>query len=134
VATGRDMGKEPEATPGIWEPPPEEERQDDQVYDSPVGDADDILRTRLTFDLHDNLVDFAIMLMTGTPGQEREVARADIRHTGLHVHWFSQHGEELGREEIRPIIKLAEVQGAYNDALDRITGRWAEYKRRWRGG
>ena len=99
-----------------------------------MGNADDILRIRLTFDLRDNLVDFAIMLMTGPGGEEREAARVDIRHTGLHAHWFSQEGEELRREEIRPITKQAEVQGAYDEALDRITGNWAEYKRRWRRG
>lgn len=133
MVTGRDTGQEPGATPGIWVPPPEEERQDDQIYDSPVGDADDILRTRLTFDLRDNLVDFAVMLMTGPPGAERDV-RADIRHTGLHVHWNSQDGRELRRQEIRPITKQDEIQGAYNDALDLIIEKWAEYKRRWRRG
>jgi hypothetical protein len=134
VTRGRDAAHEPEPVPGVWQPPPEEERQDSQVYDNPLSDPDDILRIRLTFDLHDNLVDFAVMIMTGPPGAELEIARADIRHTGLHVHWFYQDGSELRREEIRPVTKQAEVQGAYNEALDVLTERCAEYKRRWHRG
>lgn len=72
--------------------------------------------------------------MTGPVGDESEVARADIRHTGLHFHWFRQDGAELRREEVRPVRTRAEVQEAYNEALDRLTGRWAEYGRRWLHG
>lgn len=127
-------GEEPGATSGMWEPPPRDECQEEQVYDSPVGEADDILRIRMLFDLHDNLVDFAIVVMTGPPDARREVARADIRHTGLHVHWFRQDGSLLRREEIRSVATQGQVQDAYNEALTRVTNDWAEYKRRWRRG
>lgn len=126
--------EEPGATPGVWEPPPRDECQEEQVYDSSVGEADDILRIRMLFDLHDNLVDFAIVVMTGPPEARREVARADIRHTGLHVHWFRQDGTQLRREEIRQVATQRQVQEAYNEALTRVTDNWAEYKRRWRRG
>jgi hypothetical protein len=88
----------------------------------------------MLYDLRDNLVDFAFMLMTGTPGAQHQVARADIRHTGLHVHWFHQDGTQLRREEIRQVTALPDVRAAYNDALDRVTDNWEEYKRRWRHG
>lgn len=79
-------------------------------------------------------MDFAFILMTGAPGALSMVARADICHTGLHVHWFYQDGTELRRQEISPVTTLAEVQAAYTEALDRITENRAEYKRRWRHG
>jgi hypothetical protein len=128
--------EEPGATPAVWEPPSRDECQEEQVYDSPVGEADDILRIRLLFDLHDNLVDFAIVVMTGPPEARREVVRADIRHTGLHVHWYRQDDAhtQLRREEIRPVTTQPQVQDAYNEALTRVTDNWAEYKRRWRHG
>jgi hypothetical protein len=132
--TGLSEVEEPEATPEVWEPPPRDECQEEQVYDSSVGEVDDILRIRILLDLHDNLVDFAILVMTGPPGARREVARADIRHTGLHVHWFHQDGTLLRREEIRPVTTQGQVQEAYNEALTRVTDNWAEYKRRWRHG
>jgi len=128
-----DLEEPPEAQ-GVWQPPPKDECQEEQVYDSPVGEVGDILRVRLLLDLHDNLVDFAVVLMTGPAGTEREVARADIRHTGLHVHWFQQDGTELRRQEIGPVRTQPEVQAAYIEALDRITEEWAECKRRWRHG
>ena len=84
--------------------------------------------------LHDNLVDFAVVLMTGSAGTERMVARADISHTGLHVHWFRQDGTQLRRQEISLVRTQPEVQAAYNEAFDRVTGKRAEYKRRWRNG
>ena len=69
-----------------------DECQEARVYDTPVGEVGDILRIRFLFDLYDNLVDFAVVLMTGSAGTERMVARADISHTGLHVHWFRPDG------------------------------------------
>lgn len=126
--------EEPDALPEVWQPPPRDERQEEQVYESSVGDPDDILRIRMVFDLYDNLVDFAVVLMTGPTEAKSEVARLDIRHTGLHVHWYRQDGTELRRQEIMPVRTLAEVQAAYNEALDRMTDNWAEYKRRWRRG
>jgi hypothetical protein len=136
LMAGLSEVEEPAATPEVWEPPPRDECQKEQVYDSPVGEADDIdiLRIRMLFDLHDNLVDFAIVVMTGPPEARREVARADIRHTGLHVHWYRQDGIELRREEIGPVTTQRQVQDAYNEALTRVTDNWAEYKRRWRRG
>ncbi len=98
--------------PAVWQPPPKDECQDEQVYDSSVGEDGDTLRIRLLFDLHDNLVDFAVMLMSGTLGAERQVARADICHTGLHVHWFRHDGTELRRQEIQPVRTRPEVQVA----------------------
>jgi hypothetical protein len=132
--TVRGEVEEPGATPGVWQPPPRDECQEEQVYDSLLGEVGDILRIRLLLDLHDNLVDFAVVLMTGPVGGEREVARADIRHTGLHVHWFRQDSTELRREEIRPVRTQPQVQAAYIEAFDRMTEQWAEYKRRWRHG
>jgi hypothetical protein len=126
--------EEPEALPEVWQPPPEEECQEEQVYDSPVGEPDDILRFRILLDLHDNLVDFSIILMTGPGEAKREVARADIRHTGLHVHWFRQDGTQLRRQELMLVRTLPEVQQAYVEALDRVMDNLAEYKRRWRHG
>jgi len=125
---------EPAALPGVWEPPSRDECQQEQVYDSSLEEPDDILRIRMLFDLHDNLVDFAIVLMTGPTGAKSEVARFDIRHTGLHVHWFREGGRELRRQEIMQVRTLPEVQAAYNDALDRMMDNLAEYKRRWRHG
>lgn len=132
--TGLSEMEEPEATPEVWQPPPKDECQEEQVYDSSVDEPGDILRIRMLFDLHDNLVDFAVVLMTGPTEAKREVARADIRHTGLHVHWFQQDGTELLRQEIMLVRTLQEVQAAYNEAMDRMTDNWAEYKRRWRHG
>jgi hypothetical protein len=131
---GRDEVEEPAEAPGVWQPPPKDECQEEQVYSTPIGEPGDILRIRMLHDLRDNLVDFAVILMTGAPGTLQTVARVDIRHTGLHVHWFRQDGELLRREEISPVTTLAEVQAAYNEALDRITRDWEEYKRRWRHG
>jgi hypothetical protein len=132
--TGLSEAEEPGAIPGVWVRPPKDECQEEQVYDTPLGEAGDILRIRMLWDLYDSLVDFAIVVMTGPLEARREVARADIRHTGLHVHWFREDGTELRREEIRPVTALGEVQDAYNEALTRVTDNWAEYKRRWRRG
>lgn len=132
--TGYDEAEEPGEVLGIWKPPPEDECQEEQVYPIASGDPADVLRVRMLYDLRDNLVDFAFVLMTGAPGPLRPVARADIKHTGLHVHWFYQDGTQLRREEIRLVTTVAEVQEAYNEALDRVTRDRAEYKRRWRHG
>ena len=132
--TGRGEVEEPGTAPTVWQPPPTDECQEAQVYDTPVGEVGDILRIRLLFELHDNLVDFAVVLMTGSAGTERMVARADISHTGLHVHWFRQDGTQLRRQEISLVRTQPEVQAAYNEAFDRVTENWAEYKRRWRNG
>ena len=128
------MIEEPESLPEVWQPPPEDECQKPQVYDSPLVEPDDILRFRMVFDLHDNLVDFAIILMTGPGEAKYEVARADIRHTGLHVHWFRESGTQLRRQELMPVRTLAEVQEGYIEALDGMMDNWEEYKRRWHRG
>ena len=132
--TGRGEVEEPGTAPTVWQPPPTDECQEARVYDTPVGEVGDILRIRLLFDLYDNLVDFAVVLMTGSAGTERMVARADISHTGLHVHWFRPDGTQLRRQEISLVRTQPEVQAAYNEAFDRVTENWAEYKRRWRNG
>lgn len=132
--TGHDEAEEPGEVAGVWQPPPKDECQEEQVYPIALGEPGDVLRVRMLYDLRDNLVDFAFMLMTGAPGAQHQVARADIRHTGLHVHWFHQDGTQLRREEIRQVTALPDVQAAYNDALDRVIDNWEEYKRRWRHG
>jgi hypothetical protein len=131
---GHDEVEEPGQAPGVWEPPPKEECQEPQTYPTALGEPGDILRVRMVYDLRDNLVDFALIFMTGAPGALSDVAHADIRHTGLHVHWFYRDGTELRRQEISPVTTLPEVQAAYNEAFDRVTRNWEEYKRRWRRG
>jgi len=106
--TGHDEAEEPGEAPGVWQPPPKDECQAEEVYSTPLDEPGDILRIRMLHDLRDNLVDFAFILMTGAPGALSMVARADIRHTGLHVHWFYQDGTELRRQEISPVTTLAE--------------------------
>ena len=69
--TGRDEAEEPAQAPGIWQPPPKDECQEEQVYPTPIGEPGDILRIRMLHDLRDNLVDFALILMTGAPGTLR---------------------------------------------------------------
>jgi hypothetical protein len=128
----RQRGGAPQQAGG-WTPPPLDECQE-YTYDSSVGDPGDILRIRQCSDLRDRLVDFAIIQMSPLHGRLRRVAVADICHGELHVHVHDEQEQKIYRESIRPVDTQLDVEESYDAGLDRIVGKWEDYKRRWRNG
>lgn len=95
----------------------------------------DLLIHRQELDDRDRLLGFALVHMTDLSGEDQTVVEIDTRHGEVHLHQYRQGNIRIGpRRSIHRLRSQRDIEEGYDLALDVITEKWAEHKRRWQRG
>lgn len=62
------------------------------------------------------------------------VAELDTRHGEVHIHQYRQGNIRTGRRVLRIIRSQEDIEDGYEEALDVMTEKWEEHRRRWQRG
>jgi hypothetical protein len=111
----------------IYEP---EDHDEEYEYEAPLGDGH-ITMYRHVF-RQGRLVDFNVSQCTRRGGKWCLVARADSRHSSVHMHVYDQAGNKVGEPEIVCGIETqADLENGYERADAMLETRWDDNYRRW---
>lgn len=94
----------------------------------------DILIHRLEMDDRDRLLGFAMVHMAHDGQGDEMVAELDTRHGEVHIHQYRRGNTRIDRAVLRIIRSQRDVEVGYDEALDVMTEKWEEHRRRWQRG
>lgn len=94
----------------------------------------DLLICRLEMDDRDRLLGFAMIHMAHDGQGDELIAELDTRHGEVHIHHYRQGNVRTARSVLRIIRSQEDVELGYDEALDVMTEKWEEHRRRWQHG